>query len=198
MTIQDILRQINHDRDALTGGALAPDETNAAGATAATGNGTGGAMAPDATAAQERLAKALESLRQNGAGPAHGIPGLKKFGGEILGYGQHQDADPGHSGSYAIVNRGGKLFHLFDDGTKLKIDQGAVARALGIKAKVAQLQALPAAQAAQAGNGTGGATAPSLPGLGALTGGALAPGDAQAPRGSDPLEALRRLLHQRA
>lgn len=205
--LEQILGQINQQRAALTGGALAPDETNAAGATAAVTPDTGGALAPDAAEEEDRLAKALRSLRQSGAGPGHGLKGLKKFGGELLGYGEHQDADPGHTGKFAIVKRDGKLFHLFDDGTKMKIDQGAVARALGIRPKRAELEVVPdnplgafqrtnapQMQRVLGGNGTGGASAPSLPGLESLTGGAQAPSSAT-PRGADPLEELRRLLH---
>lgn len=196
MTIQDILQQINHQRDALTGGALAPDAPADPAAPVVTGQAA--QAGTHSLSDEDKLAKALKVLRQNGAGPGHGIAGLKKFGGTVLGYGEHQDADPGHTGKFAIVRRDGKLFHLFDDGTKLKIDQGAVARALGIRPKVAQLEAVPAATVAGMGNGTGGASAPAMPGLAALTGGAQAPADMAGPRGQDPLEALRRLLHQRA
>lgn len=179
ITIQDILQRLNHERDALTGGALAPAETNAAGATAATGNGTGGALAPDAAAAEDRLAKALKSLGQNAVGDRWS--GLERFGGKVLGFGEHQsDAMAGHTGKFAVVQRGGDLWHVYRDGFKTKVDQGAVARTLGIKPKVADLvPVLPQS------NGTGGAMAPAMPGT-------------ATPRGSDPLDELRRLLHSRA
>lgn len=189
--LEQILQTINHQRDALgvnADGSFAPTETNAAGATAATGNGTGGAMAPDAQAAADKLAKALKTLHQNESGQKWAA--LEHFGGKVLGYGEHQtDAAPGHTGKFAIVQRDGDLFHVYRDGHLAKIDQGAVAGALGIKPRVAQIV------------GAGGGPDP----FGALsaamgngTGGAMAPAGMAGPRGQDPLEALRRLLHQRA
>lgn len=219
ITIADILRDLNRQRAALltggaqapgpgapwsaqhitgngTGGALAPDQTNAAGATAATGNGTGGAMAPDAAAAEDKLAKALKALKQNAV--EHRFAALDSFGGKVLGFGQHRsDSDPGHTGRFAVVQRGGKLFHVYTDGHVSPVDQGAVASALGIHPKVADLVPIPPARTDRQ---PGAALAQQLAALSAGTGGAMAlsmPGS-DVPRGSDPLENLRRLLHARA
>lgn len=210
--LEEILSHINTQRAALTGGAEAPVAAPA---------DTGGALAPDAALADEdRMARSLRALvgrerapkvaaalRRGGQTLGAGSVGggvqaaAERWGGDVLGFGK------GEHGQFAAVLRDGKLFHVYSDPHKnQKMDTGGIARSLGIRPKVAQLDPVGApnpfgafaAGHQQDDNGTGGAQAPSMSGLGALTGGALAPADGATPRGSDPLDGLRRLLHRRA
>ena len=72
-----------------------------------------------------------------------------KFGGKVLGYGHHDG-----KGTYAVVVKGGQLYHIYADPKKnLKMDTGGVARTLGIKPK----QGAIAAVNPQGGGGGGGA-----------------------------------------
>lgn len=216
--IDDILGGINEARVALTGGALAPSQTDAAGALPATGNGTGGAQAPDAVGEEDRLVRSLQQLvgraragaaasalrkaGQTGPAPGAGLRGAaKRWGGDVLGFGENQQGK-----DFATILRDNKLFHVYKDSRlNQKMTTGGIAEALGVD-EPGEVEVVKRRR-----NGTGGALAPAglAGGLSAIGGGtapeipssvsglpAFDPDEDPAAIGrtNDPLDRLRRLI----
>lgn len=121
-----------------------------------------------AQAVADALASRGQSMDDRTPGAARAA---EKFGGDVLAFGSRPTQ--GHMGDFATVLRDGKLWHVYSDGRKMKLDDGAVARALGITPKVGALQVVGGHPAGEHGhasnhsrqpanpNGTGGVRAPS-------------------------------------